>query len=540
MPKFEKQNQTPEEMIQFAAMFTGWICARINQMANTLMSLLVAIGVDTADLQKGLASAEKSVGGFSQKMTSLGKTMMQTGGAMTVGLTLPIVAFGASSVKSAMEAEDAIKDLETVLKSTGSAAGMTLEELTGMASALQDVTGFSEEAVMASQGMLLTFTKIGKDIFPMATEATLDMAEKFGMDATQAAITLGKALNDPIAGVTALRRIGVMLTDEQKTMIESFMAVGDIASAQKIILGELSVELGGVAKAAGETASGQMAIFTNKLDDMKEIIGNALIPALINLMNAVTPMIIGFGNMSPAMQNTIIVIVGLVAAAGPLVTAIGGVASAVGVLAPALSALFTFITVTAIPAIAAFVIANAAWIVPLLLVAATVYLVYLAFKNNFGGITTTVQQLWAIIQWAFDQIVAKFNGVGETVKQLGAIVGWVVQNIIQAIGMVIQKVAEMAASFLNVQLPDWMTPGSPTPLELGLIGIGKAMAAISKQELPQMNIGLGKIAPVMGAGGGDGGKTQNTTINITNPRGETAESSINRQLKNLSYLGISL
>jgi hypothetical protein len=511
-------------------------------MANTIMSLLVAIGLDSADLQKGLENAQKSVGSFSSSMTSLGKSMMQTGGMMTVGLTVPIAAFGASSVKSAMEAEDALKDLETVLKSTGGAAGLTLEELVNMANALQDVTAFSDEAIMASQGMLLTFTKIGKDIFPMATEATLDMAEKFGMDATQAAITLGKALNDPIAGVTALRRIGVMLTDEQKTMIESFMAVGDIASAQKIILGELSVELGGVAKAAGETASGSMAQFTNELDNMKEIIGAALIPALINLMNAITPMIVGFGNMSPAMQNTIIVIVGLVAAIGPITTAVGGVASAIGFLMPILTTLFTFITVTAIPAIAAFVIANAAWIVPLLLVAATVYLVYLAFKNNFGGITTTVQQLWAIIVWAFEDIVAKFNGVGETARQLWAIIVYVVDGIVQAIGRVIQKVAEMAAAFLNVQLPEWMTPGSPTPLEMGLRGISSAMAGIAKQGLPEMNIGMGAMPAGLSAGGGAGGGERagsSTVINITNPVGETAETSIRKQLKNLSYLGMA-
>ena len=378
-------------------------------MANTLSSLIVTLGLDAGDFQKGIDSAEKSIGSFAARMQKIGGQMQKIGGSMTVGLTLPIAAFGASSVKSAMDAENALADLQAVLKSTGGAAGVTLDELTANASALQKVTKFSDEAVMSAQGMLLTFTNIGKDVFPSATAATLDMAEKFGMDASQAAITLGKALNDPIAGVTALRRIGVQLTDDQELQIKSFMAVGDMASAQKLIMKELAVEIGGVARAAGETTSGKFAQLINQLDDMKEEIGNALIPTLLNLANAVVPLIERFGALSPETQNTIIAIAGIVAAAGPLVTAVGGITSAIGTLTPVITGLFTFITATAIPAIATFIAASAAWIVPLALVAATVYLVYLAFKKNFGGIATTAKQLGFIIKYALNKVVDAFK-----------------------------------------------------------------------------------------------------------------------------------
>lgn len=89
-----------------------------------------------------------------------------------------------------------------------------------------------------------------------------------------------------------------------------------------------------------------------------------------------------------------------------------------------------------------------------------------------------------------------------------------------------------------------MTPGSPTPLEIGLLGIRKAMDGIARQGLPQMNIGLGAVAPMAGVSGGGGGSAQersgsNITVNISNPKGETAETSIRRQLKNLSYLGVA-
>ena len=487
-------------------------------MANTLSALIVTLGLDAGEFQKGINGAEKSAGSFAAKMQKIGGQMQKIGGQMTVGLTLPIAAFGASSVKSAMDAENALADLEAVLKSTGGAAGVTLDELTANAAALQKVTKFSDEAVMSAQGMLLTFTNIGKDVFPSATEATLDMAEKFGMDASQAAITLGKALNDPIAGVTALRRIGVQLTDDQEAQIKSFMAVGDIASAQKIIMQELAVEIGGVARAAGATTSGEFEQFKNQLDDMKEIVGTALIPVLIRLMEAVTPLIEKFSNASPATQNMIISLAAIVAAAGPVITTVGGITSAIGTLTPVITGLFTFITATAIPAIGAFIIANAAWIVPLMLVAATVYLVYLAFKNNFGGITTTVQQLWFIIKWAFNNI---FGKISEAIK----------------------KVGDLAKSFLTIKLPKFLTPGSPTPFEMGLRGISSAANTLASKGLPSLEAGLNLNAVVSGANGGSAGSTgavseKNIVINIQNPKKETSEESVKKTLQNLSYLGV--
>lgn len=488
-------------------------------MANTLMSLLVSIGVDTSDLVKGLGSAEKSALSFSSKMQKIGGQMQKIGGMMTVGLTLPIAAFGAASVQSAMDAESAVADLEAVLKSTGGVAGVTLDELTKNAAALQDITKFSDEAVMSAQGMLLTFTNIGKDVFPDATMAALDMAEKFGMDASQAAVTLGKALNDPIAGVSALRRIGVMLTDEQQAQIESFMAVGDIASAQAIIMNELAVEIGGVAEAAGATTQGQFEQFKNKLDDMKEVIGTALIPSLIRLMEAITPLIEKFSSATPAQQNFVIALFGIVAAAGPVVSTIGGIVSAVGTLTPMLSGLFTFITATAIPAIGAFVIANAAWIVPLLLVAATVYLVYLAFKNNFGGITTTVNQLWFLIKWAFGNIV---NEINKVIAKFGDFVKSAVETA--------RRVGEATKAFFT----GGASPTSNAPHKAfgGSVLANRAYTVGEHGQETFVPATNGKIIP-----NGQGGGSQTINVTVMNPVKETSEESVRKTLKNLSYIG---
>lgn len=210
------------------------------------------------------------------------------GGALKLGLglaaggTAALTAGLFTSVKAAAEAEDVQADLAATLLSTKGAAGMTLDALNELASGFQNTTRFEDDVVLKGESMLLTFTNIGKDVFPQATEAMLNMGQKFGsVDA--AALQLGKALNDPIAGVGALRRVGVQLTDQQEQQVKDFMAINNIAGAQKIILGELQTEFGGLAVAAGQTLSGKLDILKNKFGDIQEKIGGAMLPGLTKL-----------------------------------------------------------------------------------------------------------------------------------------------------------------------------------------------------------------------------------------------------------------
>ena len=173
--------------------------------------------------------------------------------------------------------------LNAVLKSTASVAGLTAKELTNMASALQKQTRFGDEAIIKAQSLMLTFTKVGKDVFPDAIETVLNMGEAMGQDLQQSVIQVGKALNDPIQGISALSRVGVQLSEEQEQSIRDFMAVNDVASAQKIILGELETQFGGVAKAAGKTLGGSLDQMSNAVGDAGESLGQVLSPAIIGV-----------------------------------------------------------------------------------------------------------------------------------------------------------------------------------------------------------------------------------------------------------------
>jgi len=181
--------------------------------------------------------------------------------------------------------------LQAVLESTKYAAGLSADELKNLAASMQSVTTFGDEAVIQGESLLLTFTNIGKDVFPAATQTMLDMSTALGQDMKSSAIQLGKALNDPVAGVTALSRVGVSFTQQQKDQIKVLVETGDTLGAQKLILAELNKEFGGAAQAAASTYSGSMKQLRNAVGDLGEVAGAALLPVLTDMAKNALPLV---------------------------------------------------------------------------------------------------------------------------------------------------------------------------------------------------------------------------------------------------------
>jgi phage-related protein len=158
---------------------------------------------------------------------------------------------------------------------------MTAKSVSDLASEYAMLTNYSDDSIQSAENMLLTFTGIGKEVFPEATKTVLNMSQALGQDLQASSVQLGKALNDPIAGVTALRKVGVALTDQQRDQIKAFVESGDTLSAQKVILKELAVEFGGAAEAAADP----LTILGNQFSELKEGIGLALLPLLSMIAN---------------------------------------------------------------------------------------------------------------------------------------------------------------------------------------------------------------------------------------------------------------
>ena len=200
--------------------------------------------------------------------------------ALGIGAAVGGVYALAKGVQAVTEAanvqEKAERKLQAVLKATGGAAEMSFNELKDYAGALQGVTTYGDEATIAAMSLLATFKEIKGDVFKATTKAALDMSTVMDQDLKSSMIQLGKALNDPVKGLTALSRVGVSFTEAQKEMIAQLVESGDIMSAQGVILQELESEFGGAAEAVRDTFGGAVVALSNAWGDLLEEIGFAL------------------------------------------------------------------------------------------------------------------------------------------------------------------------------------------------------------------------------------------------------------------------
>lgn len=200
--------------------------------------------------------------------------------ALAKNAIVKVAGFLGDTIKSANDSENAMAQLNSVLASTKGAAGVTADQLNKQASALQKMTTFSDEAISSAQSLLLTFTNVKGKVFEDSIPVILDMSQALGQDLKSSSIQLGKALNDPIKGITALSRVGVSFTEKQKETIAKLVETGKTAEAQRVILKELNTEFGGSAAAAGKTFAGSMERLKNQMDDVKESIGQTMVNAL--------------------------------------------------------------------------------------------------------------------------------------------------------------------------------------------------------------------------------------------------------------------
>lgn len=246
------------------------------------------VEVDTRSAKTSIKSLDKDVKSFAKNakkvLGKIGTSFKAIGkGAAIAGAAIVAAGIGSAlyalnqirkeSVDLANIQDAAETKLAAVLRATGEAAGFTGAELKKVAGEMQGLTTVGDEAIINTMAVIATFKEIKGDNFKAATMAVLDMAKVLDTDLKSASIQVGKALNDPIKGVSALGRAGVQFTESQKDMIKSLQESGDLIGAQTVILKELESQFGGAAAAARGTFAGSLTALSNAWGDMKEQIG---------------------------------------------------------------------------------------------------------------------------------------------------------------------------------------------------------------------------------------------------------------------------
>ncbi len=251
-------------------------------MSVELATAYVNIQASTKGLGKDITSTMGGAGtdggqvaakGFRQKFTGGLKGIGKVAGPL-LGLGLGVKAFDwiKQGTLDAQAMNSTLANMTQQLKTTGGASGKTVAGLKSAADAMEMKIGVDAQEIVEAQSVLLTFTKVSGKEFDKATGLAFDMAAVLGGDAKSASMQLGKALNDPVKGMTSLSRAGVQFTAQQKEQAKAMIASGDVTGAQGIILKELETQFGGTAEKSADSTAKIGLMF----DNMKEEVGAAV------------------------------------------------------------------------------------------------------------------------------------------------------------------------------------------------------------------------------------------------------------------------
>ncbi len=248
--------------------------------------------------------ASKSVDGINKSLKDIAKT------AAVAFVAREAFNFAKGAIAAAEAAEISRNRIQQVAKSMdlfGDEVGKVTDRLVEYAEQTARQTGIDDDQIQLAQAKLLTFKNLAitademGGAFDRATQAAIDMgAAGFG-DAAGNAVQLGKALQDPIKGITALNRSGITFTADQKELIRTLVETNRVAEAQDLILSAIEQQVGGTA-AATASSSAKMRI---AFEELQEEVGTALLPAFESLTSVLTPIFDGFGKLPPSIQGVI-------------------------------------------------------------------------------------------------------------------------------------------------------------------------------------------------------------------------------------------
>jgi len=322
------------------------------------------------DLEASNMAVESSVKRVGEHTEGMFSSMKESAKSMFLMMAPMAVGFGAiqflkGSVEAAADAHRIMREVAQGIASTGEAAHVSAKDVSEYADALSTSTGVTKDVIVGNESILLTFTDVrnevgkGNDIFTQANKAVLDLSVRMNEDGKAASIQLGKALQDPIKGVTALARVGVNFTEQQKEQIRTMVESGNKLGAQKLILAELNKEFGGSAVAAGSAGSKMKAAY----HEVEVAVGEKLLPVMNKFSTFVTttvlPAFIKFFESAGSGEGTIGKILQVIGKLSGIVMqlvsgALAALRAAWTALNPLVSEFSRVLTETVLPAVSKF------------------------------------------------------------------------------------------------------------------------------------------------------------------------------------------
>ena len=493
-------------------------------MALRKLSLLILGNAKSA--VKSLGETGAAAQDLGSKISAFGKKAAvgfaaASAGAAAVGFAATKLVQGAEFAK---QADDRLAAVAKSMNLFGAETAVVTDRLQKLADAQEFELGVTAETIKATQAKLMTFKNIGQEAdvvggaFDRATTAAIDLsAAGFGAAETNA-VQLGKALQDPIKGITALARSGVTFTDQEKEKIATLVRSGEMLAAQDTLLKAIETQVGGTAAATATSTFKISAAFGHVSDE----IGTLLLPAFEGFANFMVGTVVplasefsaafqsgGFAGgvqfVSTKLQELLTIVVSKVKEMFPkVVAALGELATAfVAWVAPMIPKVIAALQ-SLVPKIATWLLKTRAFITNKLIEWGDAFFAWVTpiipkLLAKLGEVVLSIGN-W-LLNTGLPDLVERAQVLGD------ALVSWLAPLVRRLPSLLVDLIAPIATFIIGTAIPKLLELGAKLGMSLIkwtfvlgkelIIGIGGAVVALVAA-LPDLfaalGVGLAKIA----------------------------------------------
>ena len=271
-------------------------------------TLSIKLSLNDKQFQSSLKKSMRSMKKFGNNMKSLGRTI-------STGLTLPIIAFGAASVKAFDEQIKAETKLRTALGDSAEA----FDVLKKQAQDLQKITIFGDEATLEAQSFLAQLG-LNADAILRLTPLIQDFATAQGIQLTDAAKLVAKSVG---SSTNALSRYGLQIegTVGEQDRLES-------------AVNALSKAFGGQSEAIAKEGLGPLQQLKNELGDVSEKFGEIVLEFIDPLTKGLEKISDALSSLTKEQKENIVQYGAILAAVGPVLIVFGSLVTSLSTLIP--------------------------------------------------------------------------------------------------------------------------------------------------------------------------------------------------------------
>ena len=409
------------------------------------------VTLDSDGAIKSMEKIEKAADKTSKKADELANKFKSIGTKMTVGLTVPITAFGTYAVKMASD----LNEVQNVVDTTFENSSETINKFAKSAAEQFGISELSAKQFTGTMGAMLKSMGLGnKDITDMSIALSGlagDMASFYNLDPEEAF----EKLRSGISGETEpLKQLGINMSvvnleafAMSKGITKSYdsMTQAEQATLRYQYIMETTADAQGDYSKTADSTANKTRTTMLQFQTLSAELGQQLLPIVNDVLGALQSVIKWFNNLDASGKRVVLILGGIALAIGPVATAIGGLITIGTGISKITEAMKKWEVVTKLQTVATKAMTIAQGALNTVMNMNPISLIIIAIV----ALIAIIVVLWNKCEWFREGVMTVINAIWGAIQSVGTFIMGVFQNVFNFVSGIFTNLWNVIQTVVN-------------------------------------------------------------------------------------------